>query len=312
MPFNGVNEAEIRLKDAAPLTEQEIRDLVEWMGVLSAGAIRRLDAESALQNLKAIRHFDESSGKIGFWGLALNIGLFVLTVVGVWIAIKSYDEANKTSESQARVLAQQQLTLEASRAALGSVIANVEKQTTLLEENLRTSESHLKLTQEQFRHEMERPDVEAILIYPQAPSIVIHNTSKTKAAREIFYEARFWNLSKPGAPAFELVSSLVGTVSAMSPESLAGPFRFQLRGSQGAEASLGQVDRLFGYVTLQCPDCLRLRLYWVYEEYGKTGSYCEGKWTEYDWFHLSENNINDVLDSFQKRKDLTPLARIYP
>lgn len=72
MSLPSQQEAETRLRDPAPLTEQEIRDLMEWMGSLSTGAIRRLDAESALQSLTAIRKFDVSSGKIGIWGLALT------------------------------------------------------------------------------------------------------------------------------------------------------------------------------------------------------------------------------------------------
>ncbi|MSO20724.1 MAG: hypothetical protein EXQ56_09740 [Acidobacteria bacterium] len=54
----------------APLTAQEIRDVMPYMNTLGTGAVRRLEAEAALQNLEAIQKsveaiqkFDESTGK---------------------------------------------------------------------------------------------------------------------------------------------------------------------------------------------------------------------------------------------------------
>ncbi len=115
MPIHTLLEAEARLRDPAPLTQEDIRELMPRMTLLSTGAVRRLEAEQALQNLQAIRLFDASSQKIWRWSLWLNIALFFLTVAAVVIAIGSYRAAERSS-------AQQQKTLDASRGALEAAV----------------------------------------------------------------------------------------------------------------------------------------------------------------------------------------------
>ncbi len=127
MPIHTTSEAEARLRDPAPLTQEEIRDLMPHMTLLSTGAVRRLEAEQALQNLQAIRLFDASSQKIGRWSLWLNIALFFLTVAAVVIAIGSYRAAEHSS-------AQQQKTLDASRGALEAAVKSLQSLTSVAED----------------------------------------------------------------------------------------------------------------------------------------------------------------------------------
>lgn len=311
MSFPSQQEAETRLCDPAPLTEKEIRDLMVWMGSLSTGAIRRLDAESALQSLTAIRKFDVSSGKIGIWGLALNVGLFVLTIVATVIAIASYRDANETSKRQEKVLTEQKAALDASRSALEGVVKVVERQTNLLEKSLNTSESQLSIIKEQNQRELEKPDVEAFFLYPQKPSILIHNKSKTKVAHGVLYEARFWNLSKPVGSSYEFTGSKVGSFDAVRPEGTFGPNPFEL--FTGTSPSIpAEGEQLFGYVMVQCPDCQSPHFYWMYVVVGKTGLYREGKLTEFDWYHLTSNDYDKALGFIRSSKKLISMPSTYP
>jgi len=310
MAFPSQLEAETRLRDPVPLTEQEIRDLMVWMGSLSTGAIRRLDAESALQSLTAIRKFDDSSGKIGIWGLALNVGLFVLTIVATVIAIASYRDANETSKRQEKVLTEQKAALDASRSALEGVVKIVERQTSLLEKSLNTSESQLSIIKEQNQRELEKPDVEAFFVYPERPSIVIHNKSRTKVAHGVLYEARFWNLSKPAGGLYEFTGSKVGSLDAVRPEGTFGPNPFEL--FVGTSPSIpAEGEQLFGFVMVQCPDCQSLHFYWMYVVFGKTGVYREGKPTEFDWYHLTSDHYDRALE-FVRSKKLTSMPSSFP
>jgi len=150
LPFKSTQDVEYRLnQDATPLTDQEIQDLYPWMQQLGTGAIRRLEAELSLRNIQAVRQFDKSSGRIGKWSLWLNVALFILTIVAVWIAIRSYREAKRSS-------AEQQATLESSRHSL-------EVATTSLDRLARTADEQLRQIQEYQKQALAKPSFTAKL-----------------------------------------------------------------------------------------------------------------------------------------------------
>jgi hypothetical protein len=116
--FPSIQEAEMRLKDAAQLNEVDIKKLVPWLGFLSAGGVRRLEAELAVGNIQAVRQLDESSRRVGMWGLLLNIALFALTIVALVVAVKSYRDTKAAA-------VQQQKTLDSSNKALEDSVLNL-------------------------------------------------------------------------------------------------------------------------------------------------------------------------------------------
>jgi hypothetical protein len=81
MPFATIVDAESRLKEPSPLSAQEVRDLMPYMGILSGGAVRRLEAELALQNIQAVQQFNTSSSRMTRWMLWLTIAIAVMTAI---------------------------------------------------------------------------------------------------------------------------------------------------------------------------------------------------------------------------------------
>lgn len=81
MPFNSWQEVEDRLKNPASLTSEEIRDLFPWMNQISETGMRRLNAHLALEDLEAVRKFEQSSSKLTQWLIGLTAALVILTIV---------------------------------------------------------------------------------------------------------------------------------------------------------------------------------------------------------------------------------------
>lgn len=88
MPFPSSHEADVRLVgDNSPLTQQEVRDLMPWMNQLSTGAVRRLEAELALQNIEAVQNFERSSSKLTNVLIWLTAALVLLTGVIAYLTV---------------------------------------------------------------------------------------------------------------------------------------------------------------------------------------------------------------------------------
>jgi len=81
MPFNSSRDVENRLANPAPLTSEEIRDLFPWMNQVSETGMRRLNAQLALQNIEAVRKFEQSSSKLTKWLVGFTVVLVFLTIV---------------------------------------------------------------------------------------------------------------------------------------------------------------------------------------------------------------------------------------
>ncbi len=312
MPFMSAIDADIRLRNPTPLSEQEIHDLMEWMPLLSTGSVRRLDAESALKQLMAIKQFDKTSAKIGKLGLWLNGALFLLTVAAIIIAIASYLDANRSSAEQARILKEQKEALDASKGALENAVTVMKGQKELLEQSVAASKSELAIIQDQNRRALETPDIEAFFVHPQRPALIVHNKSKSKVARGVIYEARFWHLNKIVETRYEFVSSVVGEFGAVRPDGNAGPNALELRLNGLTPAALTEGDQLFGYVTVQCPECRVARCYWIYVEIGKKGIYREGSYSEFDFFHFTPDNQNKIYEFIRNGKQFIEMPMNYP
>jgi hypothetical protein len=312
MPFSNAIEADIRLRNSSPLTEHEIQDLMEWMPLLSTGSVRRLEAESALKQLKAIKQFDETSAKIGNRGLWLNGALFVLTVAAIFISLATYFDANRSSAEQAQILKEQKEALNASKNALESAVSVMKGQKDLLEQSAATSKSELTIIQDQNRRALEKPDVEAVFIYPQSPALIVRNKSQSKVAQGVMYEARFWHLNKIVENKYEFISSVVGEFGAVRPNGSVGPNALQLKLNGISPAALTEGDQLFGYITVQCPECRVARCYWMFVEIGKRGIYREGAYSEFDFFHFTSKNQNAVYEFIRNGKQFFEMPMNYP
>ncbi len=91
MSFANQREAEIRLNDSKPLTEEEVQGLLEHANRIGIGQTNRLQAELALKIMMAIKKFDEGSTAIGkrlywlTWVIAImTFVMMISTGVMVW------------------------------------------------------------------------------------------------------------------------------------------------------------------------------------------------------------------------------------
>ncbi len=105
MPFNSSQEVENRLANPAPLTSEEIRDLFPHLNQVSESGMRRLNAHLALENLEAVRKFEQSSGRLTKGLIWLTVVLVVLTILIAWytlvLARKESSAVERQSTSQA-------------------------------------------------------------------------------------------------------------------------------------------------------------------------------------------------------------------
>ncbi len=81
MPFNSWNDVENRLGYPAPLSSEEIRELLPWMNQVTDAGMRRLNAHLALKNLEAVQKFEQSSSKLTKWLIGFTVVLVILTIV---------------------------------------------------------------------------------------------------------------------------------------------------------------------------------------------------------------------------------------
>lgn len=88
MPFESSYKADVRLVgDKTELTEKEVRDLFEWLHQISESGMRRLNAELALQNLKAVQKFEQSSSRLTKWLIVFTVVLTALTLALVGLTV---------------------------------------------------------------------------------------------------------------------------------------------------------------------------------------------------------------------------------
>jgi hypothetical protein len=234
--------------------------------------------------------------------LFVNVVVLILAVVSLKIALSSYHDAQEGGKKQ-------QDTLDASRTALEASVVIANKQQELLKKSLEASQSQFSLIQDQWRRELERPDVALLLLYPQQLSVLIVNVSPDKVARQIMYEARFWNMTNVMQGSFQFVGSVVRSVEYIRPKGAIGPNPLEFHPSSGPGLKAG--DRLFGYLTVQCPDCARLRTYWASYEVGGEGFYKEGKWNDFPFVQFNPGIAESVVSRFRSQKRLLRISPHY-
>ena len=117
-----------------------------------------------------------------------------------------------------------------------------------------------------------QPDISLIFVNTGSLGLVIENTSKAAVLKDPYYRVVLWPLSKvdPLHP-FEWVKNLSG-YSISRRGSLGG---IELAANSEMAANTTKGDEMFGYATVNCPECIRSRTYTVGFEIGGKGWYSE-------------------------------------
>jgi hypothetical protein len=294
--------AEARLIDTStPLTQQDVSELVPWMALLSDAARERLKLRLTLEGLQAVRAMDQSSTRFARSSLALNVALFLLSIMALGIALKSYRSAEASGAAQFEQMKQQQQALDSSRQALEASLSTFKQQQKILDQLSKTAQNQLAISAVQAEREARKPELTAVMLYPSSPAILLHNTGN-KTTFNPSFEGRFWDTSKPEGNSFRLVSSPNAKCDYILPKTACGPFmlNFPLNHPDSGDA-------LFGYVSIQCPECSEFRVCWVYIANNR-GFYAVGSYADYDFMRLTPTNIEATISRFLARKDLMPIA----
>jgi hypothetical protein len=118
-----------------------------------------------------------------------------------------------------------------------------------------------------------KPDIAMALLYPEEFAVVILNRSSVLLDKPKWSFA-IWDLDKPDS---------AGRPSVLPIPTAEGDW---VRGHEalGPMSAIAQVetlikpgDRLFGYITVLCPECLRDRAYWIYATFKQGGWFSEVK-----------------------------------
>lgn len=104
------------------------------------------------------------------------------------------------------------------------------------------------------------------------PVFWLYNPSKV-AAQQPKYQLNLWNLNLPDSDKNQPRLNLRIPVKVMQDyilsESALGPWRILDLSPKGSTVAPGHV--IFGYAQVQCLNCQRMRIYWIYLKNGESG-----------------------------------------
>jgi len=149
------------------------------------------------------------------------------------------------------------------------------------------------------------PDVTVRLVYPDHTAIVLVNNSDA-IAKEIKWTVVVWNLddprtylsTNPGPNSHDPLPIPVSMFDFLRPHSSGGPQTLFARPDIREFAKDGQ--RLFGSMSVICPDCKKGHTYFVYEEIGKGGWYSEVADVENGELVIPQHLTKDLVQQYYK------------
>jgi len=294
------------LLDAGTLLEPLSEDDQQRLSAYSSQVTGKQEAIRALlQTLSDIVSARRRQSDMAF-SHQVDLLIFVLTIVSIVIALAAYWDARDSARRQAEVLRKQAEILGSSRQALDTALKVANNQLAILEQNLQTAKEELSILREERAQELNRPDVALTPVFPATIAVTLENRSDTKIARDVLYYGAFWNVSRPVGDTFQLVGPKSAKIDYLRPRSTAGPMSLEFTYSGGNTEPIKQGDLLFGYLSVQCPDCSRVRDYWVLFTVGGSGAYFENGPSEpvLDFTHFSKNNFEAALSAFRSHRDL--------
>ena len=266
------------------------------------------------------------SDKTNIVATVVNIVLLVLAVVSIHIALKSYQTAQESGAQQQRTLdaskdalssvvgalKEQQGTLNDSRLALKQSVDIITEQKKLLQQSVQTSRNQLAVLDAQWKRQLEQPDIHAVPVYPAKPAVIVMNKSKIKPVKDGLYQLITLNIDRWLGDRYQLVSNKAMKVDSIRPDGSYLPSTLELILDPNQPLEKG--NRLYGYLSVSCPDCIAHRLYWMLIKYGDEGWYAELPKTDHEYSLKALGNFNPStvdghVSSFLSRKDLIQMPK---
>jgi hypothetical protein len=120
------------------------------------------------------------------------------------------------------------------------------------------------------REDLPKPDVHLEFVYPSMVSVLIRNAADDAVADRPKYQLMWANLDNLDAGALVLPTQGGDYIR---PGAIWGPNA--VMSTPRVQSVVKPGDRITGAATVQCPDCLQTRSYWIYFVHGQGGWYCE-------------------------------------
>jgi hypothetical protein len=138
-----------------------------------------------------------------------------------------------------------------------------------------------------------KPDISAAIVYPQEIALLIYNRSNA-AAKDPTALIALWDLDNleehPNPLQIPGYSGKDGFITArggyLVPLALAG--------HENVKSQLKRGDRIFGFITVGCPDCREAKAYWVYAVHGLGGWYAQSEKGKAPAMNAIARNIKDI------------------
>jgi hypothetical protein len=256
----------------------------------------------------------------------VNLVLLILAVVSIDIAVKSYQAVQESGSQQqrtldaskdslssvVRALEEQERMMDDSRRALKQSVDIMTAQQNLLQQSVETSRNQLAVLDAQWKRQLEQPDIHAVPVYPAKPAVIVMNKSKIKPVRDGLYQLIALNIDRWLGDRYQLVSNKATKVDSIRPDGSYLPSTLELIPDPNQPLEKG--NRLYGYLSVSCPDCIAHRLYWVLIKYGEEGWYAELSKTDQEYSlkalsNLNPSTVDGHISSFLSRQDLIAMPK---
>lgn len=144
-----------------------------------------------------------------------------------------------------------------------------------------------------------KPDISVAIVYPNEIALLLSNNSEA-AVREINVLLLLWDLDNPGNPPnnlqipINLKDTVIQKHTYLIPLSLAG--------NSAVKNQIKQGDRIFGFITIGCGECIDAKEVWVYAVQGNGG-----------WYHqVAKGEAKPLMNAIGKNlKDITARTDVY-
>jgi hypothetical protein len=115
-----------------------------------------------------------------------------------------------------------------------------------------------------------KPDISATIVYPEEIALLLSNNSNDPV-REASVLIGLWDLDNIGDPITNLQIPVNLKDTVIQKHTYLVPL--SLAGNPSVKNQIKKGDRIFGFITVGCAECIDTKVYWVYAVHGQGGWY---------------------------------------
>ena len=152
-----------------------------------------------------------------------------------------------------------------------------------------------------------KPDLHLKLVFPEEFAVEVVNAEAASAAQQPKYQLLLVDLDNLAGNVLPIPANGDDFIR---PGEFWGPNAAMAL--PNVKSLVKQNDRITGYATVLCPDCLKTRAYWIYYEQGEGGWYCEMPKAVFPtglaFFTQMRENVEGYLDEIAPSSCRVPIG----